>query len=219
MLDLPKGVQPLCNLTMHTNGYLLRVINQSDVHNIAGNWQPLKEEHRFDAFIKKYINANNKRCYFCSEGFIENLDRNIWFALNESCRDDEKQELVVENKTLLRLPCNIIDTHLTDNILTSYYFINLDSMKISSPCKGAALIPEILQHVDVENPMYKTLQKRIIGLRVNSRFIGETSYGQEYGSQNIIILDNNPVYELLVNNAQLWETYTLPTFITKRPEK
>lgn len=225
MQKLPRGVRPLSQLINNTNGYWVRVLEKECLSKPkAGNWQPLKpNKHRFDLFIQNYISPTSKRCYFCANGFIETFEHNLWFPINERCRDEDKVNgkdiLSTKDFGAFRLYSAIINELLPIEVLKSYYFIDLDAMRVEDKLWGQDLIQKILSYVDVSAAEYKQIQNQIVALRVNSKYIGETSFGcLPYGAQNIIILDNNPLYNLLVNTPTLWEPCILPD-IEIRPEK
>ena len=202
MIEKIKGIQPLCNLTSDINGYILRAINSdylsSTSEELQRNWG-FPKNYRFDPFIKEYFKGK-KRCYFYGLGHINTLDENLWLPLNEAGRVDTATHIVKETK-ILKFPTTLIDVNLTDQILKDYKFIDLTKMKINSNIYGDQQpISEIEKFVDLKALEKPEVRDKIVGIKVHSKYIGNfRNYPHiEYDNLNVILFDNNPVYEQFI---------------------
>ena len=201
-MDKIKGIQPLCNLTLNINGYILRAIESyypsSTSEELQRNWQ-FPDNCRFDPFIEKYFKGK-KRCYFYGLSHINTLDENLWVVLNEADRIDPITHAVKETK-ILKFSTTLIDVNLTDQILKDYKFIDLTKMEIKSKIYGDQQpISEIEKFVDLKALEKPEIRDKIVGIKVHSKYIGNLRdyLHIQYDNLNIILFDNNPVYEQFI---------------------
>lgn len=192
-----RGIEPLCNLTLGINSYLIRAIKpdftSKTSEDIKKNWN-FPSDSRFDSFITTYF-KNKKRCYFYGLGYINTLEENLWIPLNEAKRVNTDTHIVEETR-LLRFPTSLID-NLSDDILKTYKFIDLTNLKINSKADSDELLSEIAKLIDLDSLKIPQISDLIVGIKVHSKFIGEfRDYPNiKYNNINIILFDNNPVYE------------------------
>lgn len=197
MITTIKGIQPLCNLTLDINSYLIRAINSTysskTSEDIKKNWN-FPSHSRFDNFINTYF-KNKKRCYFYGLGYINTLEENLWVSLNEAKRVNTDTHIVEETR-VLRFPTSLID-NLSDDVLKTYKFIDLTKLKINSKADSDELLSDIAKLIDLDSLKMPQLSDLIVGIKVHSKFIGEfRDYPYiKYNNLNIILFDNNPVYE------------------------
>lgn len=210
-MDKIRGIQSLCNLTLNINGYILRAIESyyasSTSEELQRNWQ-FPDTYRFDPFIKEYFKGK-KRCYFYGLGSINTLDENLWIPLNEADKVDPITHAVKETK-ILKFPTTLIDVKLTDQILKDYKFVDLTKMKINSKIYGDQQpISEIAKFVDLKALEKPEVRDKIVGIKVYSKYIGNFSnYPHiKYNNLNVILFDNNPVYEQFIIPGN--HTYTI----------
>lgn len=213
-MDKIKGIQPLCNLTLNINGYILRAIESyytsRTTEELKRNWQFPSDDKpgRFDLFIKKYFEGK-KRCYFYGLSHINTLDENLWTPLKEINRVDTPTHIVKETK-ILKFPTTLIDVNLTDQILKDYKFIDLTKMEINSKIHGDQQpISEIEKFVDLKALEKPEVRDKIVGIKVHSKYIGDfRNYPHiKYNNLNVILFDNNPVYEQFIIPGN--HTYTI----------
>ena len=208
-------IQPLCNM-LEGKGILVRSIPADcDAQNRPANWRA-PEKQRFDLFIREYL-TEYKRSYFSMLPIEGSIEENLFFALNEAGLD--KDTVKTFKAQLLVYEPWLINTHLSEDIQKNFYYIDLSELKIRGK---KSLNPELksreqLDEILIEYPSLPTEIKqykdRLVAIKVHSCFIGYLHDWPsfQYGAYNCIILDNNPLYDLLVN--------TEPQVIKYPPEK
>lgn len=177
--------------------YIIRLVEKTNrisasTITIEGNWQ-LPKSGRFDSILTEFF-PNQKRSYFFDNSCIHSFQEGVNVAYNETLQEDSK----ISNKYCYAFEFNFNEYeknnyHQCVNTLKNYYYIDFQD-KMSS--KGLTSV----QIAALRN-FLSSIQDRtkIVGFRFPSKFISSNILPY----YNVVILDNNPLYEILINNLYL----------------